>query len=256
MRARVQSAPKHGALRRRWFRAAVAIALCLTPALRTRSAVAQAPAAPAAATSDNGAQTTPEARFPEKNQQEADENDKYRHSPTVAAIGKVLGMDPEQAGTAFEVLNFVVLAGLIGWFLARALPKTFRNRTGVIQKQLVDARSATEEANGRLNKVEGRLSKLDDEIAALRTQAESAAAEEEQRMRATVEEEKGKIVAAAEQEITTATAQARRQIQLFAAELAIDQAAKKLVVSAETDRLLVQEFARRLADKSPRGGQN
>ena len=165
-------------------------------------------------------------------------------------------MNPEQAGTAFEVLNFVILAALMGWLLARLLPKTFRNRTSVIQKQLVDARSATEEANARLNNVEARLGKLDGEIAALRTQAERDAAAEGERMRASVEEEKAKILAAAEQEIATATTQARRQIQTFAAELAIDQAAKKLVVSAETDRLLVQEFARRLEDKSSRGGQN
>jgi F-type H+-transporting ATPase subunit b len=65
-------------------------------------------------------------------------------------------------------------------------------------------------------------------------------------MKASVEEEKQKILEAAEQEISAATSQARRQIQQYAADLAIDQAAKKLVVSAETDRILVQEFARRL----------
>ena len=165
-------------------------------------------------------------------------------------------MNSEQAATAFEVFNFVVLAAFLGWILAKALPKTFRTRTGAIQKKLVDARSATEEATARLNNVEGRLSRLDAEIAALRAQAEESAAAEEQRMRASVEDERGKILAAAEQEITQATMQARRQIQIFAADLAIDQAAKKLVVSAETDRLLVQEFARRLEDKNPRGGQN
>ncbi len=41
-----------------------------------------------------------------------------------------------------------------------------------------------------------------------------------------------------------------------AAELAIEQAAKKLVISAETDRLLVQDFARRLGSDDLKGGQN
>ena len=41
-----------------------------------------------------------------------------------------------------------------------------------------------------------------------------------------------------------------------AAELAIDQAARKLIVTAETDRLLVQNFARRLTGDDTKGGQN
>ena len=37
---------------------------------------------------------------------------------------------------------------------------------------------------------------------------------------------------------------------------AIDQAARKLVVTAETDRLLVQDFARRLTGDHSKEGQN
>ena len=43
---------------------------------------------------------------------------------------------------------------------------------------------------------------------------------------------------------------ARRQIGQYAAELAVEQAARKLVVSAETDRLLVRNFAERLGAKN------
>ena len=42
----------------------------------------------------------------------------------------------------------------------------------------------------------------------------------------------------------------------YAAELAIDQAARKLVVTAETDRLLVQSFAQRLTGDDSKGGKN
>jgi F-type H+-transporting ATPase subunit b len=66
-------------------------------------------------------------------------------------------------------------------------------------------------------------------------------------MRASIEEERSKILAAAEAEIQSATAAARRDIQQFAAGLAIEQAARKLVVTAETDRLLVENFARQLS---------
>ena len=239
----------------------VLLALLLTgvPLTATRMSFGATMVAQASSTGEpaqSGAESTPEAQSPEKNKDEEDENKAFLQSPTVIAFGKVLGLNPEQAATAFTILNFLVLAVLLGWALLRALPKFFRDRTGHIQKQIVDARSATEEANARLSSVEQRLGRLDDEIAALRAQSERDAGAEEERLRASVEDEKSKILAAAEQEIASATTAARRQIQQYAAELAIEQAAKKLVVSAETDRLLVQEFARRLGESTPRGGQN
>jgi F-type H+-transporting ATPase subunit b len=220
-------------------------------------AIAQAePAGPTPANADGGRLSTPEAVSPEANKKEVDENDKYLHSPSVAKFGAMLGMNPEQAATAFTVANFLVLVVLVGWFLLKTLPKTFRNRTTAIQKGLVDARTATEEANARLSSVEERLSKLDEQLAALRAQAEKDAAHDHERILATVEEDKQKILAAAEQEITAATALAQRQIQQYAAELAIDQAARKLIVSAETDRLLIQSFARRLTGDDSKEGSN
>ncbi|HMF65187.1 MAG TPA: ATP synthase F0 subunit B [Edaphobacter sp.] len=209
-----------------------------------------------AAVSSTGSTTTPEAQSPEKNKQEEDENEAYRHSPTVRALGAKLGLNADQAATAFTVANFVVLALLVGWFLLKTLPKTFRDRNSAIQKHLVDARSATEEASTRLNSVEARLSKLDEQIAAMRAQSEKDAAADEQRIKASVEEEKQKILAAAEQDIAAATAHARREIQQYAADLAIDQASRKLVVSAETDRLLIKSFAQRLTGKDVKEGQN
>jgi F-type H+-transporting ATPase subunit b len=207
------------------------------------------PAAPTA-----GEQTTPAAQLPEKREEEKDETAEYRHSPMVQTLGKMMGMTTDQAATAFTVFNFAVLVIAVGYGLAKLLPKTFRSRNTVIQKHLVDARTATEEATARLNNVEARLSKLDDQIAGMRTQSEADSKRDEQRIKANIEEEKSKILVAAEQEIAAATSHAQRQIQQYAAELAIEHAARKLVVSAETDRLLVESFAHRLG--GDKGGQN
>jgi len=196
-----------------------------------------------------GVASTPEAESPAKNEQEKDENEAYRKSVAVQKLGHVLGLNPDQAATAFEVFNFALLAVALGWLMAKMLPKAIRDRNTSIQKHLVDARTATEEARVRLSSVEERLSRLDHEIAAMRTQADQETAKEEQRLKSALEEETKKILAAAEQEIASATIQARQQLQQHAAELAIEQAARKLVVTAETDRLLVQRFAQRLAGK-------
>jgi F-type H+-transporting ATPase subunit b len=90
----------------------------------------------------------------------------------------------------------------------------------------------------------------------MRAQAEKDSALDQQRITASVEEDKQKILAAAEQEIAAATALAQRQLQQYAAELAIDQAARKLIVTAETDRLLVQSFARKLTGDDSKEGHN
>lgn len=201
----------------------------------------------------SGQASAPAAQAPVQAEREEDENDVYRHSTTVQFLARKFGLTPEQAATSFEFFNFFVLAALVIWFLAKALPKTFHSRNSGIQKQLLDARAATEQASARLNSVEDRLGKLDEQIATMHAQFETDAAAEELRMRASVEAEKAKILAAAEQEIQSATSEARRALQRYAAELAIEQATRKLVVSAETDRLLVQNFARRLGSTGNEG---
>jgi len=236
---------------RRWsFLALLVIALT---GVRAIPANAQAPVHQQAA-ADTGESSMPVNAVPEKKQEVRDENDEYRHSPAVQKLGSMIGLNAEQAATAFTVFNFLILAIGVGFVMLKTLPKTFRDRNSRIQKQLIDARTATEEASARLNSVEARLAKLDDQIAEMRSHAEADAAKEAQRIRASVEEEKSKILVAAEAEIQSATAAARRDIQQFAAGLAIEQAARKLVVTAETDRLLIENFARHLTGES--GGQN
>lgn len=192
----------------------------------------------------------PESEQGARPQTVLNETDAYRMSPAVTKLGAMAGMGPETAANVFTIFNIVVLFAAVIYGAGKALPKVFKARSCGIQKQLVDARSATEEAQARLGSVEARLSKLDEQIAAMKVQAEADALREELRIKTSVEEEQKKIVAAAEAEIANAATMARRDIQKFAAELAIEQAAKNLVVTAETDRLLVQSFAAKLGEGS------
>jgi len=234
-------------LLRRLSMAAIFVALLCPCSVRIQ---AQAPSSATTA----GEQTTPAAEVPEKRAEEKNENEEYLHSPMVKTLGKMLGMSTEKAATVFTIFNFLVLAVAVGYGLLKMLPKTFRKRSSDIQKSLGDARTATEEATARLNNVEARLAKLDEQIAGMREQSEADSRRDEQRISASVEVEKQKILAATEQEIAAATTQAQRQLQQYAAELAIEHAARKLIVTAETDRLLVESFAHRLG--GDKGGQN
>lgn len=240
----------------RWsLLAGLALAVALGLGNPVRPVWAQtAPASAQAQT--GGASSTPETQPVGKNKPEQNEDEQYLKSPNVVALGKMLGLDPEQSAMVFTAGNFILLAVGIVWLILKILPKAIRGRNTAIQKDLADARTVTEEARARLSGVEERLRKLDREIAAMREHAEQDSAHAEQRIKAAVEDEKGKILAAAEQEIAAATSHAQKLLQQYAAEMAIDQAARKLVVSAETDRLLVQGFASRLTGDESKKGQN
>lgn len=235
-----------------WARLAVLVLVAGLGGLGGRAAGAQG--APARSGADAAERSTPINAVPEKGEQEKDESEEFTHSAAVQKIGRMLGMKADQAAMAFTVLNFVVLAAGVGFITVKTLPNAFRDRSSAIQKNLVEARTATEEANGRLRAVEARLGRLDEEIAAMRQQAEAEASREDERLRVAMEEESAKILAAAEMEIEAATAAARRDLQRHAAELAIEQAARRLVITAETDRELVKGFAQTLA--AEKGGRN
>ena len=183
-------------------------------------------------------------------------DDVYRHSPSVKKIGGWLHMDKEPAAKLFEYLNFAVLAGAILYALGRYLPKTFRESRESIQHQLLDARAATQQANERMAAIEQRLSHLDEEIAVISKQAEKDTADDEARIKATMEDERRRIVEAVGRDIEAASSAAQRELKRFAAGLAVDRAAQKLSVTEDDDRALMQEFAEALAQHTRGRGES
>ena len=92
-------------------------------------------------------------------------------------------------------LNFAVIFFAIAGLMRKMLPGYFNGRTATIQKGIEEARKMSEDARRRLAEVEGRLSRLDAEIAGMRREAEENAKAEEQRLLAAGEEERRRIVA-------------------------------------------------------------
>jgi F-type H+-transporting ATPase subunit b len=122
------------------------------------------------------------------------------------------------------------------------LPGYFSGRTSTIQKGIEEARKMSEDARRRLAEVEGRLSRLDSEIAAMRREADENAKAEEQRLLAAGEEERRRIVTSAEQEIEMAANTARRELKAYISELAVQLAEKKIRVSNDADEAMVRAF--------------
>jgi F-type H+-transporting ATPase subunit b len=186
------------------------------------------------------------------------EDDEYvfMHSASVRAFAKLFHLSPDAAAMAFWALNAAILFVFVGYFVVTGLPKAFRSRRQQLDRQIVEARTATEKAEERLRVVEERLGRLDSEIAAVREQAERDSANDETRLKQTMEDEKHKIVASAEQEIAAAGAAAERRLRRFAAELAVDRATSRLHLTEGDDRTLIQEFAASLGSNGSQGGRN
>jgi F-type H+-transporting ATPase subunit b len=189
--------------------------------------------------------------------EEQDNPDKFRHSPMVASAARVFHLSVEAMARIFEIINFAIIALAVGIPLFRFMPKFLRNRAEKIRTDIDSARKMTEDANSRLSAIEAKLSGLGDEIAKFRAQVEHDSLQDEARIKAALEEESARIVAAAEQEIGVAAAQARRGLRHFAAELAIEQAGKQLVLTPEIDSALIAEFVSDVSRKNAaRGGRN
>ena len=130
----------------------------------------------------------------------------------------------------------------------REIAATLRRPMTTLERTLVDqARLA-----GRIRRKQAKLASLDEEIDKFRAEVEAESRQDEARIKAALEDESTRIVSAAEQEIGAAAAQARRGLRNFAAELAVEQAAKQMVLTPETDRAVIAEF---VGDVN-KGGQN
>jgi len=200
-----------------------------------------------AATSEPAAQ--PGDAKPES--EEERQNNAFRlEGRLVKWTAKTTGAPATTVARGFEILNFLIIVLGIGIPLVRFLPKFLRNRAEKVRSDIESARKVTEDANARLSAVEAKLSKLDEEIQKFRSEVEAESVQDEARIKASLAEESTRIVESAEQEISLAAAQARRGLRSYAADLAIDEAVKKLVLTAETDRALIAEF---VGDVVPHG---
>jgi len=178
----------------------------------------------------------------EEKLEEGGEADAIRNAPAVKWIARHTGLTNNQAYWLCIILNFAVIFVAIAGLLRKLLPGYFRGRTAAIQKGIEEARKMSEEARRRLSDVEGRLSRLDADIAGMKREADENAKAEEQRLLAAAEEERKRIVASAEQEIDMAANTARRELKSYAAKLAVELAEKKIRVDKDTDQALVREF--------------
>ena len=155
-------------------------------------------------------------------------------------------------------MNFLMLAGLLGWLVVKQGGPLLAGRSKEIAEGLAAGEKAKAEADARAAEVQAKLGNLETEIGVLRTQAREEREREAQRIRRDTQAEIARMHYQAEQEIESAGKAARLEVQRAAVVLAIDLAETKLRarMSPEEQSLLLQGFLKDLRGGATRAQTN
>ena len=145
-------------------------------------------------------------------------------------------------------VNFALLAAGLGYLCAKMLPPFFKSRTGEIQQGIREAQAVKKEADARAAEMEARLASLGAEIEKFRTQANAEMQQEGARIREETERQIARVEQQAQAEIEMATKVARRELQAYAASLALDLAEQRVRgrLDGPTDAALIDDFVKDL----------
>ena len=148
----------------------------------------------------------------------------------------------------FRAINFVVLAGVLGFLIRKHAGPFFAARGEAITKEISEARKLVEQSDQRARSIDERLLRLDQEIAQLRAAGLAEIATEHARIERETERALRKVFTQAEQEMAAAVKTARLELKAYVASLAISLAEQKIAgrITPETQRHLVGEFVREL----------
>ena len=145
----------------------------------------------------------------------------------------------------YKVINFVLLAGGLGYILRKPLAEFFSSRSASIRKSLEEGREAREAAQATLQGVEEKLKHLEEEIAEFKAAAASEMEAERQRLQQTTVEEAARILESARAQMAAAVRGAKLELKGYAAQQAVTVA--EGLIRARLDdpgqRRLVGQFA-------------
>lgn len=134
----------------------------------------------------------------------------------------------------FELWKFVNLGVFVGVAvyihrrLGRPIRQALRSRGERIKLELRDALAERDNALRKLEEVEARLNRLDEEVASAREQARLEAEAESERIRRATGAETAKLTEQGQREIETVAKIAKRELRRFAAEQSVKLAEESI----------------------------
>lgn len=141
----------------------------------------------------------------------------------------------------WKFVNLFLFVGALVYILRRPVSDALRARREGIRRELMRAQEERDAANAKLEEVNARLARLDEEVASVREQARREAEEERERIRRSADEEAEKLREQARREIESAGKAARHELRRFAAEQSVRLAEEMIRrdIRPEDDQRLV-----------------
>lgn len=151
----------------------------------------------------------------------------------------------------YKWINFILLAGGLAFVLRKPLSQFFIQRSASIQKSLEEGRKALETSQARLQTVEDKLQRFEEAMAAFRGAALREMEEEHARIRQATAQEAEKLMDSVRVQMDVAGKQARLELKLFTAQMAVELAEKMIAQRLDEagQKQLVSQFMSRLEAK-------
>ncbi|HEY6292189.1 MAG TPA: ATP synthase F0 subunit B [Terriglobia bacterium] len=178
-----------------------------------------------------------------------------RPSPQLSALLEAEEGSGYSHEKLFKWINFLILAGVLVYFLRKPFADFFADRLDTIHEGLEEGRKALAASEAKLGEIEKKLANVQQEIAAFRVESAREMQAERERVRQAAEREGERILVFAEVQIEAAVRAAKLDLKRYAAGKAVELA--ETLVRERLDeparRGLVRSF---VADLKSSGMQN
>jgi F-type H+-transporting ATPase subunit b len=150
----------------------------------------------------------------------------------------------------YRCFNFVLMVGLLAYFLTKPVRKGLKGRREEIEKTLADAQAAKEAAEAKYREYSVKLAKATEEIASITAAIQREGELEREKILNAAKEMAVKIEKEADSKAFSVVAKARIELREEAARLAVELAEDMLKkqVSADDQKRLVDEYMQKVGE--------
>lgn len=142
-----------------------------------------------------------------------------------------------------KVVNFFIFFGFLFWVLRKPVAAMLENSRRELEQKLAEAEEKDRAATRKMEEIEKRMSGLESEVEEILRRTDEAARLEKDAILERARLEAEKIRKAAEREIDNRYNTARRELQAFVADLAVDKAEEVIrsrMTAADLNRSMEQ----------------
>jgi len=161
----------------------------------------------------------------------------------------------EEVNELWKWPNFLMLAGLLGYLIKKHGGPLLAARSQEIKESLEAGKKAKIEADARAAAVQAKIANLDREVSELRANSKAELEREADRIRRDAENELSRLEHQAQAEIVAIGKQARNEVRLYAAKLALDLAEQKIRgrMTPGAQATLLNNFSNDVAGRAAEG---